>query len=117
MPELWQMMEPGVDPSVRTSALTLVAQRHDLTPEETDHVFNETLAALRDSDVSLKLYAIYMLAFLQDVRAVPRPANRNPGGEGRNCPASDGVDVEAPAGHTSRSEIANGKRVAECISK
>ena len=71
MPELWQLMEPGVDADTRVQAITLVAQRGDLTAEELDRILRATMTAMSDSNVQLRFYATAMLQRLKDARAIP----------------------------------------------
>jgi HEAT repeat protein len=71
LPDLWQLMDSGVEFGTRISAINLVEQLSDRTALESAQLLHITLDALNDPDISLRLFAASALGELRDTAAIP----------------------------------------------
>jgi HEAT repeat protein len=71
LPELWQLMDSGVESGTRISAIQLVEQLDGRTALESAQLLHFTLDALNDPDIHLRLFAANALRGLRDIAAIP----------------------------------------------
>jgi HEAT repeat protein len=71
LPDLWQLMDSGVESGTRISAIQVVAQLDNRTVVESARLLHFTLDALNDPDIQLRLFAAEVLGGMKDIAAIP----------------------------------------------